>query len=112
MIALSLDKGRISRKVVPDMAVPSLYNVESLLIIEERWNAGEPGENPWGKVDNHRHTLFTPENTFVGTPVASYGLLNVGLQVMFYLLQLGLRRFQMANDLISCLVWFWKGTAW
>lgn len=61
-------------------------------------------KNPWGKVDNHRHTLFTPENTFVGTPVASYGLLNVGLQVMFYLLQLGLRRFQMANDLISCLV--------
>ena len=36
VIALSLDKGRISRKVVPDMAVPSLYNVESLLIIEER----------------------------------------------------------------------------
>lgn len=61
-------------------------------------------KNPWGKVDNHRHTLFTLENTFVGTPVASYGLLNVGLQVMFYLLQLGLRRFQMANDLISCLV--------
>ena len=44
-------------------------------------------KNPWGKVDNHRHTLFTPENTFVGTPVASYGLLNVGLQVMFYLPQ-------------------------
>lgn len=106
MIALSLDKGRISRKVVPDMAVPSLYNVESLLIIEERWNAGEPGEKPY------RHTLFTPENTFVGTPVASYGLLNVGVQVMFYLPQLGLRRFQMANDLISCLVWFGKGTAW
>ena len=49
VIALSLDKGRISRKVVPDMAVPSLYNVESLLIIEERWNAGEPGEKPLGQ---------------------------------------------------------------
>ena len=36
MLALSLDKGRISPKVVPDMAVSSLYNVESLLIIEER----------------------------------------------------------------------------
>ena len=49
VIALSLDKGRISRKVVPDMAVPSLFNVESLLIIEERWNAGEPGEKPLGQ---------------------------------------------------------------
>lgn len=24
-------------------------------------------KNPWGKVDNHRHTLFTPENTFWDT---------------------------------------------
>lgn len=31
------------------MAVPSLYNVESLLIIEERLNAGEPGEKPLGQ---------------------------------------------------------------